>query len=145
MTNMYNAHIEIDERNFTPDRAVSVMEKLVTYHCAPGTSRRGRLELRLTLPAENIEQATSTAVAVAEHATGNKVVRLDIMPESEFEAIQGYQPIPELMSVTEAAEALGMTRQRILQMIAEHKFPSATKIGSTIVLAQTDVEAKLAK
>lgn len=145
MTNMYNALIEIDERNFTADRAVAVMERLMAYHCAPGTSRRGRLELRISLPAENLEQATMTAIAVSEHATGRKVIRLDIMPESEFEVMQGYQPIPELMSVTEAAETLGMTRQRILQMIAEHKFPSATKIGSTIVLAQSDVQAKLAK
>lgn len=141
--NIFSAHIELRDRDVSEQRCVALVDKLHDYHAAVGASPRGWLSFQISVPGESFSQATTTALAVAAAAVpGVEVIHADIMTEAEFDALNGFVPVPELVSVTEAAEMRGVSRQAILQMIDEGRLPSATKVGKTIVIARSDVEAK---
>lgn len=90
------------------------------------------------MPADTLLQAVSTAMAVIEQAGDAGVVALEVMSTAEFDARLGFAPVPDLVSVSEAAELLAVTRQRILQMLAERKL-SGTRIGKSNVIPRTAV------
>lgn len=49
---------------------------------------------------------------------------------------KGWEPTPELVSVAEAAELLGISRQRVLQKINAHQLP-ATRVGRDYAIPRT--------
>jgi excisionase family DNA binding protein len=142
MTTIYTAHIELRE-TVTPARAIALHDRLADYHASVGTSPRGWLSFQISLPAESLSQAITTALAVIAAAVpGVEALHADVMTEAEFDALNGFVPVPELLSTQEAADELGVTRQRIGQMVREGKFPTATQVGGTTVIAKSDVDAK---
>lgn len=156
----YNAHLEYAVRRRSlhdPEKtATAILDRLTAYGAAVGFSPSDALSIRLTFTADSVEQASHTAMLVAgtalteswvvdgglDPAARRALQLLEVMTEAEFNAREGFAPVPELVSVTEAAEILGVARQRILQMIDEGKFSTATKVGSTTVIARSDVDAK---
>jgi len=140
---MYSIHIELDAKK-TVEEIVQIHERLaaIDYHPAVGISPRGYLDAQVTVPATSLIQAVTTTVATIQQITDATAIAVEAMTEKEWDARQGFVHIPEMMSVTEAAEALGVKRQRILQMIDERKFPSAQQVGSTWIIAESDVSAK---
>ena len=144
MTTSYAAHIELTETQPTNDRVLALMDALATYHPAVGISPRGYLDAQITVPAESLAQAITTAVAVVEAAAGVPALRAEVMTEAEFDAREGYVPMPDLVSITEFAELMGITRQRAIQMVAENKLTTAQKVGKTIVIARSEAIAKAA-
>lgn len=123
---MFNANVEVQRRDVDADQA---MERLAGYHPTIGTSDRGWVCARISLPAEDLAQACHTAAAVITQALEAEAIAAEVMTEAEFDAREGWEPAPvDLVSVTEAAELLEVSRQRVLQMIDEHKLP-ATKVG----------------
>lgn len=141
MTTMYNAYVEFDER---PDetKAERMSDALVDYHVAISGTPGGNLAARISLPAESIQQAGATALAVITAAAGEgaRVVGYEIYTEELFFAREGWEPVPELVSVTEVAQILKVTRQRVLQLVDEGKLPR-TKVGNTLVFPMPAVEA----
>jgi excisionase family DNA binding protein len=130
----YNARIEWATRTGDDD----LVDALVDYHPAVSRSERGWVEATVTLPAETLRQAATTALAIAEAASaavldGAAVLVLEVLPTPEFDERNGLVPMPELVSTTEAAEKLGVSRQAVLQRLESGSLPG-TKVGKTWVV-----------
>lgn len=137
----YNARVELDSRDFD-EAAVDVLVDLVEPYA--GTVARtvhgGRVELILTMPADNLRQATITAMSVV-LATGHQVYALEVLPTDEFHRRIDATPVPELLSAPEAAELLGVSRQRALQLAQGGKL-DAVKVSDTWVIPRRAVDAR---
>lgn len=136
----YNAHVEVNRRtDYDPDR---VIDALAEFHAAVGYSPRGFADAQITLPAESLAQACSTAAAVVSSAYGGaEAIACSVMTEKEFMNREGWGDAPaELVSVMEAAQLLGITRQAVLQRIASKSLP-AEKVGRGYAIPRAAVEA----
>jgi len=136
----YNARIEWATRDGDDD---DLVDELVDYHPAISRSERGWVAADLTLPAETLRQAATTALAIADAASaavldGAAVLALEVLPTAEFDQRNGLVPVPELVSVTEAAERLGVSRQAVLQRLESGSLPG-TKVGKTWVVQERAV------
>lgn len=108
-----------------------VLDALAAYHPAIGRSAFGRAEVIITVPAETVAQAAVTATAVLAAAIAPaELLGLEILTTADFDRRAGLEPVPELMSVTEAALALHISRQAVLQRIDAGTL-AATRIGTT--------------
>jgi excisionase family DNA binding protein len=138
----YNAIIELDQ-GASDQAAEHLIDTLAGHGYSPAasTSAYGRLELVLTVPADTLRQAAATSLAIAESAAGVAAITLQVLPTEEFDRRNGLEPVPELVSVAEAAQVMGVSRQRVLQMVDEGKLPHH-RIGEkrTVVIARAAVE-----
>ncbi len=136
---MYNATVEVALRKIDNDGIDLVMKRLAQHHPGLGASPRGWLDATISLPAESLAQATVTAVAVISSAYGAAAIACEVMTETERDARDTFVPLPELISVAEAAEVLGVSRQRVLQRINDRTLP-ATRVGRDYAIPRTAVE-----
>lgn len=134
---MYNAIVEVASKKTVDVDAV--MDKLEAFHASLSESARGWNTAHISLPGESLEQATAAAVAVVSAAYGAAAIACEVMTEKEFLAREGWAPVPDLVSVTEAAELLGVSRQAVLQRISSGSLP-ATKIGRDHAISRAAVE-----
>lgn len=143
---MYNAAVEVAAKTnkITDARVDVLMGKLADYHGTLGTSPRGWLEYRISLPAENLAQACSTAIAIITQLDSGAPIACEVMTESEFNARFGFEDLPELVSASEAAEILGVTRQAVQQMHAAGRLPGS-KVGNSLAFPRSTVEAVAAQ
>lgn len=137
---MYNAVIETSTTTITEDQLDDALDKLVAYHASVSVSARGYAGARISLPAETLVQATTTAAAVVQAALGGEVIAAEVMTEAEFLAREGWAPMPEVVSTSEAADILGVSRQRVLERIRDKSLP-ATRVGREYVIQRDAVEA----
>ena len=124
-----------------------VIDNLIQYHPAVAVSARGWLEVTITLPATGLAQAAGTALAVAATATGHDPIAVEVMTETEQNARLGWTDdaqASELVSVTEAAGLLGVTRQAILDRVRRNTL-QATKIGRGYAIPRSALDAAAAK
>jgi predicted DNA-binding transcriptional regulator AlpA len=140
--NQYTAYVEVRERGVDQQRVGQLLERLIAYSATISQSPRGWLAARVTLPADNLLQATSSAVALVETVTGAQAVAAEVMLHTEFQARKSAVPMPELVGANDAAAMLGVSRVRVHQMIDDGTFPTAQKVGSGYVIARSDVESK---
>jgi hypothetical protein len=71
---LYDARVEVAHVELDDDRAEQVRTALERFEPSLGTSARGRLEVRVALTAENLMQATITAVSMVWTAVGAEPV-----------------------------------------------------------------------
>ena len=117
------------------------MAELEPWH--PAIIGRGpNVTVTITLPADGLAQAVATALVIVGRI--GEPVAVEALTEAERDARQGWEPVPELLSVTEAAQELGVSRQRVLQMVNERKLPRI-QVGESLVLPQAAVEAVVAR
>lgn len=139
----YNARIELDSRDHD-EAAVDVLMDVVAEY--DGVVARavhgGRVELIFTVPADTIRQAVITALSVV-LATGHQVYALEVLPTDEFHRRIDATPMPELLSIPQAAEQLGVTRQRALQLVNGGQL-AGVKVGDAWVLPRAAVAARAA-
>lgn len=122
----YNAILTLARRHPGEELADQVHGgDLDAYAAVTGVDHRGRAQIVITVEARGLGQATATARAVLAGFTDG--VRLDVMTTAEYD--RGDQPIPELLSLTEAAARLGITRQGVQSRINHGSIP-ARKIGN---------------
>ena len=126
----YNARIEYETREDITD---DLMAALIDHHPAITRSGRGWIEAHITLPAETLRQAVTTALAIADSASNVAVLAIEVLPTAEFDARVDLEAMPELVSVTDAAELLGVSRSAVLQRLESGSLPG-TKVGKTWVL-----------
>ena len=138
----FNVRVELASRAAGEDE--DLIDALAGYSPAVSRSPRGWVEVNFSCPAQDLRQAISTGLALVAAATEDQVVVLEAMSTAEFDARLGFDPVPELLSVTEAAELLEVTRQRVLQMIDEGKLPGAL-IGKSNVIPRAAVEQLAAR
>lgn len=115
---------------------------LAEYQSEIAAAGAGRVVVTLTLPAQSLAQACTTALAVVQLAAGRPGVSVEVMAEDDAEARAGVPPIPPLVSVSEAAEMLGVSRQAVLQSIDRGTL-QAERVGSTWALARVAIEQLL--
>ncbi len=126
---MYNATLELD----TPARDVEgapgdeLLAKYSDYHTVITRSLLGRAELILSFPAAGLWQATATARALAADLP---VTRLTVERSVDFDKRSEAEVPSRLLSVTEAAEQLGLTRAGVQRRIDAGSL-AAVKVGST--------------
>lgn len=137
----YNATITLARRPFRDDDdpwVGDVLDALVGYSpVVAGDNLHS--EIIITLPATDVRQAATTALALtAQAAPGVRVVGLEILTTEEFDRRVELPIIPRLVSAAEAADRLGITRQAVL-----HRLEAGTlrgeKVGSTWVILEASL------
>lgn len=136
---MYNAAIEVaTKKEYDAD---VVLEQLAGLHAAVGQSPRGWASVRISLAGESVPQVTLLACAAVERVFGAPAIAVEVMTEDEFNAREGWEPVPDLVSVSEAAALLGVSRQRVLQRVEAKTLP-ATRVGRDFVIPRAAVVPK---
>jgi len=139
----YTAAVEVSRRdNPTGDETDAAMDALAAYAPSLSVSPHGYRAARITFPADTFAQAAITAVSVVTSALGGEVVRLELMTENEADIREGTAELPELVGVTEAAEILRVSPQRVRQMIDEGKLAAHRVGGKSFALIRSEVAAK---
>ncbi|MEJ5946140.1 helix-turn-helix domain-containing protein [Pseudokineococcus basanitobsidens] len=121
------------------DWADTVLDTLRPYRPVLGRSAYGRLEVIATLPATDLPQATRTAMAVLADvrrpdSSPLPAYSLEVLPTHAFDHRTRFVDVPPLLSVPEAAAALGISRQAVLKRIETGALP-ASRIGSVWAVA----------
>lgn len=133
----YNATLQLEDR-FDAALAEQLVDELADFHPAVSRSLSGHIEVVVTMPAESVRQAVITAISVV--GAHHVVTAIDVVTTDEFDRRLGLEPVPDLLSVTEAAAALGVTRQAVLQRIEAGSL-TARRVGTAWVIPRTAVAA----
>ena len=113
---------------------------LLDYSPAIGAHPRGWTEIIISVPAVDLRQALTTGLSLLER-TGYNIVSVEAMTTTEFDARVGFDEVPDLMSVTEVADTLHVSRQYVLRLIREHKLPGH-RVGATYAVPRSAVPVK---
>ena len=90
MRSTYTAAVEVATRH--PVEVSEMLAALSQYDPSVGTSDRGWLEVRLSLPASTLGAACATAISVAAAATGAEAIACEVMTETESDERNGLIP-----------------------------------------------------
>lgn len=118
-TTSYNAIVDIGVT--TPDDAI--LDALTGYHAVLSSTAHGTLEVVITLPAEDLRQAATTALAVVAQAIGRSPRAIHVLTTEDYDAGLGTSLEPETVSVNEAALILGVTPSAVRQRLALGTLP----------------------
>ena len=92
----------------------AIMDAIAPYHGVLTTNPTGHT-ITITYPADSATQATATGIAIAERL--GTITAIDVLPTTEYDRRNGLIPIPDLISVEEAARELGISRQAVVKRI----------------------------
>lgn len=135
MTAHHTVRVELDTHD---DVDAQLTVALSAYHPTVSRGPRGHAIVAITLPADNVVQAVQTAVAVIAQATAAPVLAIEAMLAEESGKRASLAPVPPLLSVSETAARLGISRQAVLQRIDSGSLP-AVRIGSTWAVPEAAV------
>ncbi|MEP7765524.1 helix-turn-helix domain-containing protein [Sanguibacter sp. 25GB23B1] len=127
MSAHHTVRVELDTRE---DVDARILAALGSYAATTSRGPRGHVVVAITVPADTVVQAVQTAVAVVAQASDAPVLAVEALPAEESAKRAGLTPVPRLLSVSEAAAELGVSRQAVLQRIDSGSLP-AVRIGST--------------
>lgn len=141
--NNYNAILEFETRPTVDlvDQIIDHLDALKWDHSISENSS-GNLEVRATLPAQNVSVASMFAAAEIQRAVGADALRIDVTTEEERTRKEPFiltSESPEPLSVDEVAKILGRTDARVRQMINEEKFKTARRIGNAWFIEMSEV------
>ncbi len=131
----YVVTVELDAK---PDEDVTdwIVESLQPWHAVAIGCQSGNAGAIMTLPAENLEQAVATAYRLVE--PHHRIVALSVIDEATRDKREGWEPNPELLSVTEVAVRLGITRTAVQKRIDHGSLP-ARRVGSGWAIPESAV------
>jgi len=120
----------------------AIVEAFSDLSGVAGVSDHGNATLIATVEARSLAEA---GMDIAAHAALRRLpplLALQVMGADEWEARQGFLPgrVVDALSVTEVAARLGVSRQRVHQLVEAGRIP-ATRVGHSILLARSDVAA----
>ena len=137
----YNITAEINRRDFdNSDATDTIIDSLPGYSAAIAQSEHGWMEITLTIAADHLRQAVHMAAVLIDSATDADLISIQAMATDEWDKRQGLEPMPELVSVTQAAEILGVTRQAVMDRINRKTLP-ASKVGREYVIQRAVLNA----
>lgn len=110
--------------------------ELDAFGTVTSTDDQGRAQIVLTVDADTLHQADIITRALL--ARFDDLVRFEICTSDEYQADSAQAPA--LLSVTQAAERLGITRQAILARATRGTIP-AQRIGNQWLIPETAVPA----
>ena len=128
-TQPFNVVAELDA-SFDEDTAEALLAPIADYSGGAYRSELGHAEVVFTIPAEGIRQATSTALAVLETYPW-PLRSLRVLPTEDFDRLVEAIDVPPLVSVQEAADALGISRQAVLKAITTGSLPAIRRTEKT--------------
>ncbi len=137
MVEMHNLVVELDASrdDAAGDFGRRLVEQFGDYHPVVTSSSLGRAELIVSLPAEDVWQAATTARALFRDLP---VTRVQVETSTDFDRRSATE-VPPLMSVTEVAERLGLTRAAVQRRIDTGALP-AVRVGQTWAVPAAAVE-----
>lgn len=141
----YNVRAELSTRPPKSARATEEMfdnitDALAAFSAAVSVSERGRIEAVITIPGDTLRQAVQAALSVLTTA-GLEPVRIEAMTTAEWDVSNGITDrVPDLLSVTDVATMLGLTRQGVLHRISKGDLP-AKKVGREYAIPADAVKA----
>lgn len=129
------------ERTYSDDGTdEDILDAFADWHPAVGRSLEGRMEATLSIPADDLKQAARTAMAlISENDSLPEVCRMNVLKASEHDRTNGLAPVPSLLSVSEAAAILNVSRQRVLQLIHDGRM-HGIRVGNGWALYRTEVD-----
>jgi excisionase family DNA binding protein len=127
----YNAEIETLSP-LNEDAIDRILDALPGFGPTITTTPHGLPALVLTVQAETLEQATTTAFALAAKA-GIAPAGISVLTTEEFDRRTYLPAIPPLLSVTQAAQQLGISPQAIRKQISNHAI-AHVKVGDAYVI-----------
>ncbi len=133
MSTMYNAVIDVGR----VEPLDEYLDQLDGYHAVLAGTPAGTLEVIISLPAESLRQAATTALAVVE-AAGLTPRTLDVLTSEDFDARHADDD-GETISVAEAAELLGVTPSAVRQRLGSGSLPGR-RVGRDWRLPKAGVE-----
>lgn len=131
----YNATMTLDRAHTGAAFADEVHGgELDAFHAVTGTDDRGRAQVVITVTAENLSQAAITA-RNALSGFGD-MIAFTVTTTAEYDRID--ETIPELITVSEAAAQLHITRQAVQHRIDHGTLP-ARQVGRQWVIAASSL------
>ena len=126
----------------TEANADDLVTALEQFHPASGPADNDptRLDVWVTVPANNARQAVDLGLALASQATNAELTAFEVLTTDAFDRRNGLTPVPELISTEDAAEMLGVSRQAIDKQIKSGKLTGHRVGERMVVLARADVE-----
>lgn len=116
----YKATVEVDRKGpVTANQSDDVMSRLEWFHPALSSSARGWCDATICVPAESLAQAATVATRLVAVTFDAEAIVCEVMTEQGFDARQELVPMPVPVVATEAAEILGVSRQRVQQYADE--------------------------
>lgn len=91
---------------------------------ASGNVGERRLETTLTVSASDPPVAATRAIEIVTSTVPGKVVAIEVMTTEEQDRRLAEPAFPELVGVSEVAEMLGITRQRLAVLRQRPEFPA---------------------
>jgi excisionase family DNA binding protein len=134
-TTDYTVTVELDKRAPTDADINAIHQRLDELSVSVAENLEGFVELTLTVPGHTLRQAVITAMMVAE-GLGAAVTAVHATTQEIHDRRGSAQELPPVVSVPEAAELLKVTRQYVLQMIAEGKLP-ASKVARDYIIVKS--------
>lgn len=133
---LYTARVELASKA-TVEYLSSLVDALADYHPVGARNDLGNAEIIISLPAENLRQACAIALSAVDTA-GAEPVGVQILPADEFDRRASLPTIPDIVSVTEAAQILKISRQAVLQRIDRGTIP-ARRVGHDYAIARVSI------
>lgn len=141
----WNVIIEFNHSYKDDGVDVDILDAFADWHVAVASAVNRNVEATLSIVAETMRQACTQALALlALHDTLPEACRMSVMRSSEYDRMNGFAPVPPLTSVTEAAAILGVTRQRVLQMIHEGTI-GGVRVGNGWAMPRAEIDNLAAK
>lgn len=140
MTKDYSATVEVAGKIEGVDLD-ELVDQLEPHHGTVGESARGYPFAMITLPANSLQQASASAATIVSTAFGREALVIVAMTTEEFDRREDWAEVPELVGVTEAAEILGVTRQRIQERISDGSI-QATKVGKGWAIVKSTLRSR---
>lgn len=138
----YIATVELDDpfpaREVDSDDLVAALTRDLDVHGGiVARSLAGRVQVVMTVHAEDLRAATQTALAIVIAAV-RRPVGIEVVPEEDYDRRADAVTIPALVSVPEAAAMLGRSRQHALELAKSGKL-DAVKVGDSWVISRRSV------
>lgn len=118
------------------------MDALARWSASVGRSEHDRLEATVTFEAANVWKAMAYARETFDGLVPDPI-RFEVLPTAVFDRrSEGADGDARPVSVAEAAAALNLTRQRVLQMIHEDKI-EADRVGRSFQVSSASLRRLL--
>lgn len=141
----WNVIIEFDHPYTDDGVDDDILDAFADWHAVVDSAANHHVEVTLSIIAENMRQSCLQALALlSAHDSLPTACRIDVLRSSEYDRMNGFEPVPSLVSVTQAAATLGVTRQRVLQMIHEGSV-NGIKVGNGWALSRAEIDNIAAK
>lgn len=136
----WNVIIEFDHKYGVDDVDEDILEAFAEWHAVVSPAANQHIEATISVTAENMRQACVQSIALLNmHDSLPEACRISVMRSSEYDKMNGFTPVPPLVSVSEAAVILKVSRQRILQLIHDGSL-NGVKVGNGWALLRAEVD-----